>query len=95
MFLVLGGITVSGLLVAGVVVGLILAAIPAIMVVSGVVIFGSMFVLLILAILALIAASPFILFVVAVWFWNIGIPYLIYLLLDYLFPGMFTWIGFD
>ena len=69
------------------------AAIPFIMVFGGIAIFGSMILILIAAIVLLIMASPFLFALFCVWFVVIGIPFLIYLALDYLFPGVFTWVG--
>ena len=73
-------------------VGIAAAFLP-IMLLAAIPIFGTMFAILVAAILALIVASPFLLAFAVFWFITIGVPYLIYLALDELFPGMFTWVG--
>ena len=89
----LGFVAIFGVLFA--VLAVSFAAIPVVMVVGGILIFGTMFLILVAAIVALVLASPFLLAIAVVWFITIGIPYLIYLALDALFPGMFTWVGTD
>ena len=93
MFAALGAVTVAGLGLAGAVLAVLFAAIPVVMIVGGILIFGTMGAILVLAIAALVVASPFLLAFAVFWFITIGVPYLIYLALDALFPGVFIWVG--